>query len=1253
MRRLECVSGSSSKFWQAEAQGADLVISWGRIGTAGQTQTKSFPTPSAAHAELTKLVDQKTKKGYTEVDGAPSAPEPTTPTPPQPPAASASNPDIADVPPWLADGDPVDLDEEFIAAAAPTRAHPPRHLPEPDWAGIIDAAKANGELFDLDATQSDLRDPLASLWSQQPGSYTPTQCHILLAMQRTRHWSTEGASFMRAIVADAGVVEAARLLIGSLSHTVIVDYDNQRRRRYSLPYYYEPRPPASTPLFEDVELLGQLACLASEKEYAELVEVVRAAGPQLKPVYRAAFALALPDTPELSHELITEFADAGHNWVSWLQATATDPELIERARRVKTESYSAKFADTAKFVNALVVNRGSAAASVLTPHAGHPTAGAALARIGLPEAIRALAGVASASKENMQRLRHAVDRWPAAAVAGLAQTLGDGGRSAAAARVMLAGVAASKPDLVAAVRPWLTGAAGAVLDDVAGQLAADFDEAALDELPRVLADPPWLRPKRDRPLVDRLEPLASAPVATWYDGERDEWAKSGSYLADDPIATAQELAESMCATRYWDAAEVPDSLQQDLAAALASGDVAASVAAFQAWAQAYKAASRYGSSAQVNPNLLCNRAEAVLDAISPGFGLRLWNALAGGYDSHYRAVIYVLARHGVDGVPGLVGLVRRRPNEYLGAARVFGAVELAPLVARAYRKLKTLRESAIDWLRAHPEHAAGGLIPAAIGAPGETRDNAEAALRFLAIDGSRELILATAAKYDREEVTAAVVAMLDEDPTELYPTKRPKLPTFWNPTAWRRPMLTTGKAIPLTAVDHFGTMLAFPTADGIYAGVTQVTASCTRDSLAAFGWDLFTAWLNAAAPTKESWAMTSLGLLGNDDTARQLTPLLRAWPGESQHKRAVTGLDVLEGIGSDVALMMLNGVAGKVKFKALQDRAREKIDQIALNRGLTTAELEDRLAPDLGLDADGTLLLDFGPRRFRVGFDEALKPFVRDADGARLKELPKARRDDDTELAAAAATRWKTLKKGARTVAGQQLLRLELAMCTRRHWDTEVFEQFLAGHPLVRHLVRRLVWAVYTETDTIQRCFRVAEDGQYTDADDEPVTLPTGALIRLPHPLELSSDDRTAFGQLFTDYELLQPFPQLDRDTYRLTDAERAATELTRWADLTVPIGKILGLTNRGWERGEPEDAGVVMEMVKPLAGGSALVAELSDGLSISTGTIDAFAAEQQIIRVFVGGPGRWGTDRPQHTFGGLDDITASELIRDLEALRS
>lgn len=75
---------------------------------------------------------------------------------------------------------------------------------------------------------------------------------------------------------------------------------------------------------------------------------------------------------------------------------------------------------------------------------------------------------------------------------------------------------------------------------------------------------------------------------------------------------------------------------------------------------------------------------------------------------------------------------------------------------------------------------------------------------------------------------------------------------------------------------HTGTMLSFPRDITAYAGLDIIREIFTRESLADFGWDLYTAWMESGAPAKENWAFTSLGILGNNDTARKLTPLIRA-----------------------------------------------------------------------------------------------------------------------------------------------------------------------------------------------------------------------------------------------------------------------------------------------------------------------------------------------------------------------------------------
>ena len=542
-----------------------------------------------------------------------------------------------------------------------------------------------------------------------------------------------------------------------------------------------------------------------------------------------------------------------------------------------------------------------------------------------------------------------------------------------------------------------------------------------------------------------------------------------------------------------------------------------------------------------------------------------------------------------------------------------------------------------------------GLIPQALGKPGKTRAAAESALRFVAARGHRAIVESVATRYGAE-AEQGVAALLAFDPLLTYPAKLPKLPAFWNAGAFTRPLLAGGqKALPTAAVDVIGTMLAFTDVEDPYPGLAAVKEACEPDSLAELAWDVFQAWLVAGAPSKEAWCLRALAFFGDDDCARKLTPLVRAWPGEAAHARAVIGLDVLARIGTDVALMHLHGIAQKLKFKGLQETAREKIDQIAEARGLTADELADRLVPDLGLDDSGSLLLDFGPRSFRVVFDESLKPAVLDETKKRLPDLPKAKQTDDAEKAKEATDTWKALKKDAKVIATNQLLRLEVAMCAQRRWSTPVFQQFLVDHPLLAHVVRRLLWGTYDADGKLLACLRVAEDSSFADAKDEPFDLAADATIGIVHRLDLDDATAGAWGQIFSDYEVLQPFAQLSREVARLTEAEKAGPKIERAVGLEVPTGKVLGLDTRGWRRGPPQDAGIVCWYEKHLPGGLLACMDLDPG--IYTGMISE-SPQQKLGSITISkGDYDWrGTNAL--TPADIAPIPLSELLRDLESLR-
>jgi hypothetical protein len=199
------------------------------------------------------------------------------------------------------------------------------------------------------------------------------------------------------------------------------------------------------------------------------------------------------------------------------------------------------------------------------------------------------------------------------------------------------------------------------------------------------------------------------------------------------------------------------------------------------------------------------------------------------------------------------------------------------------------------------------------------------------------------------------------------------------------------------------------------------------------------------------------------------------------------------------------------------------------------------------------------------------------------------------------------------------------------------------------HLTRRLVWATFDEAEAVTGSFRVAEDRTFADADDTEITLADDTRVGIAHPLHLD-DQIGAWSELFADYEIVQPFPQLGRDTWALTAEEKLSTVLHRLDDATIATGRVLGLVHRGWERGEAMDAGVSKSMCRPATGTRVIVLDLDPG--IIAGMATAWN-EQKVTGVWISnGSAGWSKSRGDRSFSELDDVTTSELLRDLEHLR-
>ncbi|WP_344489576.1 DUF4132 domain-containing protein [Glycomyces endophyticus] len=695
-------------------------------------------------------------------------------------------------------------------------------------------------------------------------------------------------------------------------------------------------------------------------------------------------------------------------------------------------------------------------------------------------------------------------------------------------------------------------------------LAATVRHPVADEPPAVFASPPWA--PFGKTAKTAVAGLAAPEVdeLRWADGEREEWTTLPSagyefdYFRDDPTRWDRMMPKGPDPDHYY-------------------------FAELLAWADDGRAVP----------------------------ALPLWDGTVRNWTS-VETVRALLARYGDAVAPQVLEIVKKRPS-FRKAMLPYVNLDAARMAADLVSKPRGDRALGRAWLDRHAPDAAALLIPDALGKAGRQRQSAADALKHLAAT-SRAVLDERAAAYG-PDAAAAVAAIVDADP--LDPQRRvPKAPGWADPVMLPAVLLRgRGTALPADAVRTLMSAVALDDPDLLYPGADLLAAECDPASLTSFSWGLFELWLAAGAPSKDGWAMDQLRRFADDDTVRRLTALIREWPGQSQNRKAVRGLEILGHIGSEAALRSVQSIASNAKFKALKKTAAAQIEVIAERLDLSLDQLADRLVPDFGLASDRPLVLEYGPRRFTVKFDESLKPFVVDEAGKRRASAPKPNAKDDTELAQASYERFALLRKEIKTAATELVKRLETAMIECRTWTAAEFRRYLVEHPVAWQLTGRLVWQHSTADGW--RSFRLAEDRTPADAEDEPFDLPEDAQVRIAHPINLA-DEVAGWAEVFADYELLQPFPQLSRPFYTLTDEERASGRVPRFEGAKTGAGPIIGLLKRGWHYGSARSGPGGHGIFRTFPEGGFLLIGTDPGVHPGYGYDDA---EQTLTRIEVALP--------------------------------
>ncbi len=628
-------------------------------------------------------------------------------------------------------------------------------------------------------------------------------------------------------------------------------------------------------------------------------------------------------------------------------------------------------------------------------------------------------------------------------------------------------------------------------------------------------------------------------------------------------------------------------------------------------------------------------------------------------------------------------------------ARVLALVEAPEAAVAMLEVLMNSKAPAVaaEWFVQHPLHTAVGLAPVAMGS-GKVAEAARDQLHRLRRSGQQDVLAAALphlAENEREWLQREIIdhreELLEDLPREEMPPAlaeafkalKPIKATAWLQSASLPPIKVTGKKLALADVERVLTALKDApltstlqqtalaeamTQNGVETTTDEMPAApipklvellkhhADATSLDTFAWKLFEQWLSMGAASKDKWALGAVGHLGGDASVLKLTPLIRDWPGESQHQRAVFGLEVLRAVGTDTALMSLNGIAQKLKFQGLKEKAKVMMEGIAQARGLTREQLADRIVPDCGLDEMGGRVFDFGPRQFKFVLGAEMKPLVRDAAGKVKPDLPSPNSSDDKERAEAAVVAWKLLKKTLKEVLKIQAERLEDAMITGRRWTPEEFQMLLVKHPLMVNLARQLVFGCYDGQGAVQSTFRITEDQSLADSNDDPCDLPGAGSIGVVHPAHLDEAAKSAWGQVLSDYEIIPPFQQLGREICRPEPGDLDLTSITRFKGPKIPGITVYGILERShWVKDIPADNGGFMQHSKhfPAANVTTFIA-YDPGLSMGY-----YDEPQQIHSVyFVPGhvkPDWWGDHKNKLPIKAVDPVVVSEVLRLVHAI--
>ncbi|GBF72462.1 hypothetical protein PA598K_00716 [Paenibacillus sp. 598K] len=353
-------------------------------------------------------------------------------------------------------------------------------------------------------------------------------------------------------------------------------------------------------------------------------------------------------------------------------------------------------------------------------------------------------------------------------------------------------------------------------------------------------------------------------------------------------------------------------------------------------------------------------------------------------------------------------------------------------------------------------------------------------------------------------------------------------------------------------------------------------------SLADLSAALIRQWIEQEAPAKEKWVLYLGALFGDIQLLPLLGDRIKGWADNSRGAIAAEAVKILSYVNETSALIAIDNFRRTIKNKQVRGAAEEALELAAENAGLTPEQLADRLISSLGFDESGVRRFSYGPRSFLVKVTREFQLEVSQEDtGKSMKNLPAAGAKDDAELAKQAKAEFNQLKKDLKTMATIQVQRLEESLSKQRLWTASEWKELFVSNVVMHQFAVGLVWGVYGDGG-LETTFRYMDDGTFNTVDEDEYELPADARIGLVHPLELDEELLEGWKTQLADYEIRQPFEQLERQIYATSEEQRSHTVYSNVpGEELSATGFPKALEKYGWSKGPVEDAGFYHIFVK------------------------------------------------------------------------